>query len=144
MIYLDTAYLVKCYVPEPGSAEVRRLCMTAGHVACCSYGRAELAAAVHRKVREGLLSEGARRIVFRQMGLDDQSRVVYWFPVTEALLGAVARAFETLPAGACVRAGDALHLVCAREQGFADIHSSDRQLLAAAPFFGLVGRNILS
>jgi predicted nucleic acid-binding protein len=144
VIYLDTAYLVKCYVPEPGSRDVRRLATAAGHVACCAYGRAELAAAVHRKAREGLLSADAVRIIFQQIHLDDESRVVTWFPVTEALLGAVVRAFEALPADAYVRAGDAIHLVCAREQGFAEIHSSDRQLLAAAPRFGLVGRNVLS
>ena len=144
MIYLDTAYLIKCYVPEPGSEEVRRLAVTVGHVACCAYGRAELAAALQRKVREGLLSPDAMQAVFRQIHLDDDNRVVTWFPVTEALLEAVVMAFETLPADAFLRAGDAIHLVCAREQGFAEIHSSDRHLLAAAPRFGLVGRNILS
>jgi predicted nucleic acid-binding protein len=136
--------LLKCYVPEPGSSEVRRLAATAGHVACCAYGRAELAAAVRRKAREGLLSAAAVQTVFRQIHLDDESRVVTWYPVTDVLLDAVVGAFETLPKDAFLRAGDAVHLVCAREQGFAEIHSSDRHLLAAAPCFGLLGRDILA
>jgi len=143
VIYLDTAYLVKCYVPEPGSREVRRLASEEGRVACCAYGRAELASAVHRKAREGVLTAEALQVVFRQIRLDEEERVVCWFPVTESLLDAVVRAYERLPTDTFVRAGDAVHLVCARDQGFTEIHSSDRHLLAAAPLFGLAGRNDL-
>jgi predicted nucleic acid-binding protein len=144
MIYLDAAYLVKCYVLEPGSAAVRSLASNAGRVGCCAYGRAEVAAAVHRKVREGQLAAADRGIVLEQMRLDDRNQVICWFPVTTGLLDAVARAFETLPAGVLLRAGDALHLACAREQGFAEVYSSDRHLLTAAPAFGLVGCNALA
>lgn len=45
---------------------------------------------------------------------------------------------------ACLRAADAVHLATAAENRFAEIHSNDKQLLAAAPLFDLIGQNLIS
>jgi predicted nucleic acid-binding protein len=47
MVYFDTSYLLKCYVLENASAEVRRLAGEREHVACCELCRPELVAAEH-------------------------------------------------------------------------------------------------
>ena len=63
-------------------------------------------------------------------------------PVSDGLLRKVDLAVRSLPAQTYVRAGDAIHLVSARDTGFSEIWSNDRRLLAAAPQFGLTGRSV--
>jgi predicted nucleic acid-binding protein len=48
-----------------------------------------------------------------------------------------------LPSTVFIRAADALHLQCAQENGFSVVYSHDRQLLASALQFGLVGTDII-
>jgi hypothetical protein len=56
MIYFDTAYVSKCYLNESGSREVRELASNADRIACCSFGRLELTATIHRNLREGKIT----------------------------------------------------------------------------------------
>ena len=63
-------------------------------------------------------------------------------PVSASLLRDVESAMERLPPDVFLRAGDAIHLVSAREAGFTEIWSNDRRLLAAARHFGLKGRSV--
>ena len=51
--YFDAALVAKFYVNEPGRDAVRRLAKRAGTVATSGIAVAEVAAAFHRKLREG-------------------------------------------------------------------------------------------
>jgi predicted nucleic acid-binding protein len=144
MIYFDTSYLLKCYLAEPGHEAVRQLAQEAGPLACVSYGLIECRAGVHRHLREGKLTTTAAAVVFQVMQRDDAVGLVTWFPVTALLLERVKQEFEKLPVTVFLRTADALHLVCAREQGFREIYSNDRHLLAAAPHFGLACTNVIA
>ena len=73
---------------------------------------------------------------------DVQDGLFTLLPLSESLLRKVQLAMQELPPDVFLRAGDAVHLVSAREAGFTEIWSNDRRLLAAARHFGLKGRSV--
>ena len=143
MIYFDAAYIVKCYLPESGYAPVRALLHRSHSAACCAFGRVEFAAAIQRAIREGRLPEAAKATIASQLARDDEGGVWSWLPVTQRLLDAATRALQSVPIAVPIRAADALHLVCARENGYREVYTNDRQLLAAAPHFGVLAVNVI-
>ena len=106
-LYLDTSALVKCYMTERNSEEVLDLAGRADVVASSLISRTEVAAAVARAVRLGVLSSERGQNAHRDFLRDwaDVSRI----PVTEALL---SRA-DTLAWDYALRAYDAIQLASA-------------------------------
>ena len=143
MIYFDTAYLLKCYIKEVGWEEVRALARQREMVACSAYGKMELHAGLHRKLREGEVTGIQLTTIFGQLELDESQRLWTWLSLTEFIMASVVDSFRTLPDRVFVRAVDAVHLVTAKTNGFSDIYSNDTHLLSAAPHFGLEGKNII-
>jgi predicted nucleic acid-binding protein len=143
MIYLDTSYILKCYLTEHGSREVRDLTQSADGLASCYLARVEFAAAVHRQRREGTLSEAGAKAVFDCFEADEQAGYWRWHGVTQNLLDGVFSTYQSLAPALFVRTNDAVHLACAREQGFKEIYTNDRHLLAAAPAFSLDGIDVI-
>jgi predicted nucleic acid-binding protein len=143
MIYFDTSYLIKCYIREQGSDKVRDLAVQGEYVACCIYGRMELVAAMHRKLREKEISRGQFTAVLRQMELDETQALWHWLPITDSVILSATDAFRNLPESVFLRTADALHLVCAREHGFSVVYSNDRHVLTAASFLNISGENII-
>ena len=143
MIYFDTAYILKCYVKEHGWERIRALACDHDRIACSVYGRLELHAALHRKLREGELTEQQHDIVRRQLSVDESVRLWQWIPLSATTMNAVVDTFAGLSRRVFLRTGDAVHLLSAREIGCAAVYSSDRHLLAAAPHVGLTGRDVI-
>jgi predicted nucleic acid-binding protein len=143
VIYCDTAYLLKYYVDEPGSPEVRRLIDRQIGVGSLSLGRLELAAAFHRKLREAQIDNPSHKSLIQQFHEDNTSGLWTWFDSGQGLVDKAVKKFSTLSSKVFLRASDTLHLVCAKEHGFREIYSNDRHLLAAAKHFGLKGRNVI-
>lgn len=144
MIYLDSTYIVKCYVNERGTAEVLQLVQSHPGRASCLHARLEFWTGVHRQVREGHLTPPEAQRVWTQFRQDEDQGLWTFFPVSAELVRQACAVVEGLPGSVFVRSADALHLMCAKEQGFTEIYSNDRHLLAAAPHFGLVGANVIS
>jgi predicted nucleic acid-binding protein len=144
MIYCDTAYLLKYYVGEPGSDEVRGLIDSQVAVASLGLARLELAAAFHRKLREAQIDKRAHRLLIQQFESDCHSGIWTWLDSGAALVEKAAARYTSLSARVFLRASDALHLTCALENGFREIYSNDTHLLAAAKHFGLRGKNIIT
>lgn len=136
IVYVDASALVKRYVTEVGSADVNDLAARATAVATALVTRAEVAAALARAVRIGVLDDVAGRRAQRRFSREwpDLMRV----PVTEAL---VARA-EALAWAHGLRGYDAVQMASALTWQDAVgqevvMATFDRQLWGAAPDAGL-------
>ncbi len=143
MIYFDTSYIVRLYFEDPGWQEVRDLAAT-DHIACCLMARIEALAAFHRKFREKAINHRELRTLLEQFGIDCERGAFHWLPLSQAVVDELHKAYATLPNSVHLRAGDAMHLACAVENGFREIHSNDHRLIAAAPHFGLRGQDVTS
>jgi len=133
--YLDSGYIAKFYVDEPDSPSVRRFAESLGEVHCAALGRAEVAAALHRKLRERAFGEAAFREVIAQFQDDCSHDLWTWIPLTATILAAAVGVIRTLPKSVFIRGADALHLACARENGFTEVYTNDRHMAQAAPHF---------
>ena len=110
-VYLDTSALVKLYVSEPGTPEVRTLVAGASLVVTSSVAYAEARAAFARRHREGWMDAGDLRRTVRALD-DDWERYV----VLEAS-GRLAHQAGDLAESHALRGFDAIHLATAIEFG---------------------------
>jgi methylmalonyl-CoA mutase cobalamin-binding domain/chain len=98
-----------------------------------------------RNIRESgvdAIQEAAFEVIHRQLALDERQRTWNWLALSQEVLDGVYAEFRRLPLVAFVRTGDAIHLECARRNGFEEIFSSDRHLLDAAKHFRLQGHDV--
>ena len=141
-IYLDSAYVAKCYINEPDSQRVRTLVRAEADLQTSALCLAEMACIFQRHIREKGLTR-AQALQLRQAFFEDIENGVWaLLPVSDGLLRKVDLAVRSLPAETYVRAGDAIHLVSARDTGFSEIWSNDRHLLNTARHFGLRGMSV--
>ena len=89
------------------------------------------------------LSATAPRELHRQCTDDIAAGAGHFVPATEPLLVKAHAAFAALPSAVFLRAIDGLHLVTAREAGFAEIYSNDRHLPATASRLGREGIHVI-
>ena len=122
---------------------MRELAGSAASIASAWHAQAELTAALHRSYREGRLPPGAYLRALEQFISESNDGLFVWLPPTDSVQQRVDRFYQTAPATVFLRAADALHLACAAEHGFGEVHSHDRHVLAAAQHFGLRGVNAI-
>lgn len=143
MLYFDTTYLYRIYSTEPGHEAVKQLLEQTSGIATAWHGRAEFASIVLRKRREGSDSPDLLAALESQFQNDIQSGLVSVIPFTDSVMLRLENTLRSAPSTTILRAADALHLACAAEHGFTEVHSNDRHFLAAAPLFGLRGVNLI-
>lgn len=141
--YFDTSYLVRLYLRDHGFEAVRERAGSAASIASAWHAQAEMAAALHRSLREGRLQHGAYLHALDQFLSESNDGLFVWLPLTDFVQQRVERFYQTAPATVFLRAADALHLACAAEHGYGEVYSHDRHFLAAAPHFGLLGVNVI-
>lgn len=136
-IYLDACYLAKLLVEEPDSRAIANLVAELDIVACAAHGRAEVAATLHRKLREDAITRDEHdRAADCLMALVGRGQI-RWLPLVDAVFRRVELAYASTPSRLHLRSADALHLACAAEHGFSTVWSSDRQMIAGANAFGI-------
>jgi predicted nucleic acid-binding protein len=139
-MYIDSAYIVKYYVHEPGSGAVREILRKAESRASSALAIAEVTCAFHRRWREGNLTGDLFREVLGTFLKHVEAGAWSMAPVDDRVLRRVSRMLRLAPASLYLRSGDAVHLATALEIGELEVWTSDRHMLAAAPHFGLIGR----
>jgi predicted nucleic acid-binding protein len=140
-MYLDTAYIAKCYLNEPDAEPVRALLVGQSGLTSSEWCLAEMACIFQRHVREGGLKR-AQAARLRKLFIGDVAGGVWnLIPVSRAVLATVQDRVGRLRHDVYLRAGDAVHLVSAKEAGFREVWTNDRHMLRAAAHFGLAGRS---
>ncbi len=136
ILYLDTSALVKLYVEEPGSREVRQTTEKAQIVATSRVAYVEARAGIARKYREQGLSKAERDQVVADLVRDWDNYFIIEVSENVAKLGGELTERQDL------RGFDAIHLASAlilRNRTHTDILFScfDERLKAAAQAEGL-------
>lgn len=144
MIYLDTCYIVKCYLVENGTAEVRELLADSGDAVSCAHARIEFLTAVHRQFRESQMTHSELHAIIDVFERDCANGIWKWLELNEPIMTLTAKTLRSIPSNVYLRAGDAMHLACAAVNGFTEVFSNDRHLLQAAEYFGVRGTNVIS
>ncbi len=144
MIYLDSNYIVRCYLREKGSEEVLQLVQNSTGLSCSLHGKLEVISTFHRHYREKKITSASFQKVTHLFLEDEVKGVWNFFPLNLSLIQNACNAVLSLPPSVFCRSADALHLVSASEHGFKKIYSHDRHLLDSAPYFGLEGVDILN
>lgn len=140
-VYFDAALVAKFYLNEPGRDAVRRLAKRAGSVATSGIALAEVAAAFHRKLREGSIDAQAFEALQGQFHHDVTRGLWTLIGPTPALLQQVRARFAGLDRSVFLRSLDAVHLMTAKAEHFDRLYSNDTHLLAACPTVHLKGVN---
>jgi len=142
MIFCDTSYAAKLYVPEVESPAVRDHLETyPGEVCLSELARAELLGVFHRRLREGRWTPADFSAAARQFQQDDLAGFWTWLPLDGNITQATAQLYLTLPPSVLLRTADSLHLATACHHGFAEIFTFDRHQTLAAPSLGLRPRD---
>ncbi len=135
IVFVDTSVLVKLYVEEPGSEQMRSLTAQGEPMAASYLAFAEMHATLARRQREGLLHPDEFEELSLRWAEDWQG--LTQVPIGVEVLALVPGLCEIHP----LRGADALHLASAlllQENGLdVTFACSDRLLLAAATSEGL-------
>ena len=143
MYYLDTSYIVKVYLHEPGSSDVLRWLEGKTGLYCSLHGKVELWSAVNRHFREGRLDASQYGSVIENAKKDEESRIWAWLNINSDVINLACDTIQKLSAPPFLRSADALHLANAAEHGFDAVYSHDRVMLESAQYFGLRGIDII-
>jgi predicted nucleic acid-binding protein len=139
-VYFDSAYIVKYYINEPESDQVRTLARSSDSVRSSLLALTEVICVFHRQMRDGGLSPKFGDLAINLFRSHVDEGLWDLAPVSEQRLKMASALVRNLPRAVPIRAGDAIHLATALSLGEPTLWTNDRHLLAAAKHVGLEGR----
>jgi predicted nucleic acid-binding protein len=142
MYYFDSAYVAKCYLNDPDSEQVRGMVREPVELVSSSICIAEVSCAIQRRIREGELTRRQGQELCGLFRSHVDEGVWTLVPLSDRLLWDLSQVLRSIPPSVFVRAGDAIHLISARQHGFHDVWTNDRHMLSAASQFGLKGHSV--
>ena len=122
---------------------MRQFAYQAAGLSSCEIARVEFCSVIQRHLREGNINSQEAQDVLNDFEQDEGDGVWKWFPVSAALIQSACKSIDGLPSTTFLRALDAIHLACARENGFSEIYTNDRRMLDCARYFSLKGINLI-
>jgi len=93
--YYDANYVFKLQCVEAGSAEVCRHAATLDVICSAQHGRAEVASAAFRKVREGAATAAQYLTFLAQVRADSAMGYLQWLPLTDSIIDRIEGVFST-------------------------------------------------
>ena len=141
-MYFDTSYIAKFYFNEPESPRVRELVRKADVIRSSLWALAEFHAVLHRRMREGASTRSDARKLALHFSQHIEAGLWNFIAVNEALLRRTNALVVSAPRNLFIRTADAVHLTTAQEIGESAVWTSDRHMLSAAAFFGLIGQSV--
>lgn len=102
---------------------------------------AEVNCALAQRFRDGILSRPECDQLIAAFAEHVAHGLWTLTPVSEDILRRTGVLPVTAP-NLFLRAADAIHLLTAQKLGESEIWTGDRQMLAAAPYFGITGRSV--
>ena len=141
-LYFDSAYIAKCYLREPDAPAVRALAGSGPTLYVSALALAEVSCVFHRQLREKTLTPKTAAAMRDLFLTDIEAKTWNLLAISDRLLRRVENITRTLRADLFLRAGDAIHIATALDNGFQEIWTNDRHLLSAAAHFGLKGRSV--
>jgi len=139
VLYLDTSFVVPLFLPEPTSDKIERFLSRkhAAPLAISHWTRVEFSSALAREVRMGSVTRKAAIKADAQFAEVTSESFVILLP-TAGDFDLAMHFLRRYKSG--LRAGDALHLAIASNNGAAAVYSLDKTFLAAGRRLGLKAR----
>jgi predicted nucleic acid-binding protein len=105
MIYLDSSYIFKCYINEPGTRPVLSLMQNSAGGSSSLHARTEFWSGLHRRVCENVTSIKDARNIWRQFEQDERAGVWHWLPLNDIVIRRACDVFEKLSPDIFLRSG---------------------------------------
>jgi len=144
MIYLDTSYIVKAYINEPGSEEVLRELRGKTGLVSSQLARLEFTSALMRQRREKSLTKAACIKALELLESDTREQIWQWFPIDNEIASLAQELLAHPQSFGLLRTLDAIHIATALSVRSETLYTHDKRMLEAAKLNGLTAIDVIN